>query len=381
MLKCQKDSFDLDEGVTYLNGAYMSPLLNKVRDVGLQALVKKSKPWSIPPAAFFDSVLHLKKLVARVIQTDQTERIVIIPSVSYGMANVARNIKFKKGDHIVLLDKQFPSNYFIWKSLAEKHELILDIVSPPADSNQHGPSWNEALLNTITTATRLVTIEHIHWADGTIFDLKAIRKKTNEVGALLVVDVTQSLGAFPFDQSLFQVDALVGAAYKFMMGPYAMGIAYYGPAFDQGTPIEENWINKKGSEVFEKLLDYESEYKPGAARYSMGEQSQFIHVPMQIAAFEQLLDWNIDNIQSYCKGIVDTILPSLKENDIWIEEKLWRANHLFGIRPSQGITVSLKEKLLANQIYVSYRSDTIRISPNVYNTAEDLIKLVATIIE
>ncbi|MEP7321154.1 MAG: aminotransferase class V-fold PLP-dependent enzyme [Saprospiraceae bacterium] len=381
MLKCQKDSFDLDEDITYLNGAYMSPLLNKVRDAGLHALIKKSKPWSIPPTAFFDSVLYLKQLAARVIQTDQPERIAVIPSVSYGMANVARNIKFKKGDHIVLLDKQFPSNYFIWKSLAEKHELILDIVSPPSDSNQRGPSWNEAVLKAITPATKLVTLEHIHWADGTLFDLKAIREKTNEVGALLVVDVTQSLGAFPFDQSVFKVDALVGAAYKFMMGPYAMGVAYYGPAFDHGTPIEENWINKKGSEVFEKLLDYESDYKPGAARYSMGEQSQFIHVPMQIAAFEQLLEWGIDNIQSYCKGIVDTILPSLKENGIWIEEQPWRANHLFGIRPAQGITVSLKEKLLDNHIYVSYRSDTIRISPNVYNSPEDLIKLVSTIIE
>ena len=125
----------------------------------------------------------------------------------------------------------------------------------------------------------------------------------------MIVDATQSMGAYPFDQQIFQVDALIAAAYKFMMGPYAMGLAYYGPAFDQGQPIEENWINKEGSEVFEKLLDYTDEYKPGASRYSMGEQSQFIHVPMQIAATEQLLSWGVDQIQSYCASLVDPLLP------------------------------------------------------------------------
>lgn len=376
MLDCQKALFDFEEGVTYLNGAYMSPLLNTVRDAGLQSLVRKSKPWSLPPGSFFDGVEKLKKQVSTLINTDQPDRIAVIPSVSYGIANVAKNIQFTPGDRIVLLDKQFPSNYFMWKSIAEKKGVMLDIVSPPHSSSHRGYAWNEAVLNAITPETKLVTIEQVHWADGTLFDLKAIRLKSRAVGALMVVDLTQSLGAYPFDQTLYEVDAIVAAGYKFLMGPYAMGVAYYGKVFDQGVPIEENWINKKGSEVFEKLLDYEPEYKPGAARYSMGEQSQFIHVPMQIAAIEQILTWGVSNVQAYCEDLVDSILPLLNGHDIWIEEKPFRANHLFGIRPSGGITQIIKARLLANKIYVSYRGDTIRISPNVYNTKEDMLRLV-----
>ena len=345
MLNCQKNLFDIDDGITYLNGAYMSPLMNTVRDIGYTALASKSKPWAIPPVSFFDSVERLKRIAAQLIHTADSDRMAIIPSVSYGIATVAKNIHFKKGDHIVLLDKQFPSNYFIWKKLAEKHDLILDIVSPP-DSIQRAEAWNENLLNTITPATKLVTMEHIHWTDGTRFDLAAIRKKTNEVGALLVVDATQSLGAYPFDQQIFQVDAVVAAGYKSLLGPYSIGIAYYGAAFDGGEPIEDNWINKKGSEVFEKLLDYESEYKPGAARYSMGEQSQFIHVPMLTAAITQILEWGVDQMQSYCQSMVDSILPTLIENNIWIEDRAWRANHLFGLRPTMGITTILKGKII-----------------------------------
>ena len=60
----------------------------------------------------------------------------------------------------------------------------------------------------------------VHWADGTIFDLEKIRKKTKEVGALLIVDGTQSVGAMPFDVNKIKPDALVCAAYKWLMGPY-----------------------------------------------------------------------------------------------------------------------------------------------------------------
>ena len=380
MLNCQKDLFDFEEGVTYLNGAYMSPMLNSVRDAGLLSLARKSRPWTLPPTSFFDGVEKLKKLVSTLIHSKEYDRIAIIPSVSYGMANVAQNIDFKPGDHIVLLDKQFPSNYFVWKRIADRVGVILDIVSPPVGVAHRGKAWNEAVLNAITPLTKLVAIEQVHWVDGTLFDLKSIREKSRSLGALMVVDLTQSLGAYPFDQTMYDVDAIIAAGYKFLMGPYAMGIAYYGKIFDHGVPIEENWMNKRGSEVFEKLLDYETEYKSGAARYSMGEQSQFIHVPMQIAAVEQILNWGASNVQAYCEELVNSILPVLSQHGIWIEEKNFRASHLFGIRPPAGISVAMKEKLLANKIYVSYRGDTIRISPNVYNTKQDLQRLIAHLV-
>ncbi|MBK9679978.1 MAG: aminotransferase class V-fold PLP-dependent enzyme [Saprospiraceae bacterium] len=376
MLICQKDKFEFEEGITYLNGAYMSPLLKSVAEIGCDHLKKKMQPWRIAPAAFFDQVDRLKSLVSRMLNIDTPDRIAIIPSASYGVANAAKNIDFKKGDRIVLLDRQFPSNYYIWKKIANQKELHIDIVSPPAQNQDRGKKWNANLLDAINERTKVVSMEHVHWTDGTLFDLEAVRKKTRQVGALLIVDATQSMGAYPFDQQIFQVDALIAAAYKFMMGPYAMGLAYYGPAFDQGQPIEENWINKEGSEVFEKLLDYTDEYKPGASRYSMGEQSQFIHVPMQIAATEQLLSWGVDQIQSYCASLVDPLLPVLEQQGIWIEDQPYRANHLFGLKPSQNITPKLKQNLMEHKVYVSYRGDTIRVSPNVYNTLEDLQKLI-----
>ncbi|MDZ4709073.1 MAG: aminotransferase class V-fold PLP-dependent enzyme [Saprospiraceae bacterium] len=378
-MNCQKEHFFTDPSVTYLNGSYMSPQLKVVESAGIQALQKKNQPWNILPGDFFYESERLKKLFARLIHIDTDERIAIIPSVSYGITNAARNIQFKPGDRIVLLEKQFPSNYYIWHELAKQHQLDLHIVRIPTTLKQRGKSWNELLLQSINHRTRLVSIEQVHWTDGTLFDLIPVGERARDVGSLLIIDATQSLGILDFDQSQIKADAVIAASYKWLLGPYSIGCAYYGPAFDHGDPIEASWMNKNGSEVFEDLLKYEPVYKPGAARYNMGEQSQFIQVPMLARALTQILEWGVGPMQHYCKRLVDQVLPAIEKQGLWIEDEGFRANHLFGIRAPQGLKAGLKQALLDQKIYVSCRDDAIRVSPNVYNSADDLNVLVEAI--
>lgn len=377
MLTCQKHKFSIDDDITWLNGSYMSPQLKAVEEAGIAALKRKSKPWTIPPSDFFNAVEEVKILFSRLINCKEVQRVALIPSVSYGIANAARNIKFEKGDEILLVDQLFPSNYFIWKKIANDKGLNIKIIKAPDTLERRGQKWNEEILKSISPLTKVIALEHCHWADGTRFDLKAIRLATNRVGALMIIDGTQSVGAYPFDLQEFNADALIVAGYKWMMGPYSIGMAYYNNYFDHGDPIEHNWINKVNSEVFEKLTDYEEAFKTGAARYSMGEQSQFVHAPMLRVAIEQLLEWGQDNIQEYTGELIKTTLPRLQEKKIWMEDANHRGNHLIGLRPPYHIDNSFKNKLILNKVFVSYRGDFIRVSPNIYNSMEDMTKLVS----
>jgi selenocysteine lyase/cysteine desulfurase len=116
---------------------------------------------------------------------------------------------------------------------------------------------------------------HIHWADGTLFDLVAIRKKAHSLGAKLIIDGTQSVGALPFSVQEIQPDALICAGYKWLMGPYSIGMAYYADSFNDGQPLEYNWINRLNSEDYSQLVNYQDSYKPKADKYSVGESSNF----------------------------------------------------------------------------------------------------------
>lgn len=380
MLARQHNKFSLPSGITYLNCAYMSPLMKQVEKAGMAGLKAKRNPALIAPRDFFTLSVLLRKEFAKLIHLKDAQRVAIIPSVSYGLANVAHNVRLHASDKVIVLAEQFPSNYYPWQRLCQDNRAQLVVVSP-GQSVHRGKTWNEKILEAIDQRTRVVALGHVHWADGTLFDLKALRKRTREVGALLVIDGTQSVGALPFDVEDIQPDALVCGGYKWLMGPYAIGLAYYGPYFDEGKPIEENWINRLDSEDFASLVNYESHYQPGALRYDVGERSNFILTPMMLAALKQINEWKPKAIQSYCDSITRKAISLLRTNGFWIEEDAYRARHLFGLRLPTGMKMkAVRASLKKNHIAVSFRGDAIRVSPHLYNQERDMLKLATTLL-
>ena len=139
-------------------------------------------------------------------------------------------------------------------------------------------------------------LPNCHWTDGGLVDLVAIGARCREVGAALVLDVTQSLGAMPFEVGAVRPDYLACATYKWLLGPYSMGFCYVAPHRHEGRPLEHNWIHRKDSEDFAGLVAYRDEYQPGARRYDVGERSNFALMPMVVAALEQIFEWGVDEI-------------------------------------------------------------------------------------
>ncbi len=378
MLTNQKEKFKLPDSVTYLNGAYMSPLLRSVEKIGHEVLSQKCLPYEILAEDFFLGVEKIRRTFANFVDVSDYQNTAIIPSASYGISTVANNVKLNRGDEILIADGQFPSNVYAWQKLAEKYNAIVKIIDPPENFKNRGKAWNQSILDNITAKTALVAISPAHWADGTLFDLKAIRKKTRIYNALLIIDGAQSLGAFPFSINAIDPDAVITVGYKWLLGPYGLGMAYYADHFNDGEPIENNWINRHNSEDFSQLVNYESKYQPKAGRYNMGECSNFNLVPMLTKSMEQLTEWRPENIQNYCEHISKNAIVELQNLGCYIEEDAYRAKHLFGVYLPSTINLDkLKAEFSKHKIYVSFRGNAIRVSPNVYNSKEDFEKLVA----
>jgi len=375
MISCKHSKFSLPANITYLNCAYMSPLLKSTEKAGIRGLRRKRNPGSISPQDFFKESDELREEFAKLIHASDSKRIVIIPSVSYGLASVARNLIIGPGEKIIVAADQFPSNYYPWQRLAAANKAEVVAVTPPDELEQRGRIWNERILDAIDNRTKAVAIGNIHWADGTLFRLEEIRTRTRDVGALLIIDGTQSVGALPFDVNQIQPDALICAGYKWLLGPYSVGVAYYNEYFDNGQPIEENWINRLNSEDFSQLVTYNASYQEGSLRYEVGEHSNFALVPMLINSIRQVNRWGVENIQSYCKGIGEDAVALLQQEGFWIEDAAFRSSHLFGIRIRDRNPQKIKEALIKNKIYVSFRGEAIRVSPYVYNNRRDMDKL------
>ncbi len=121
MIPNQRHLFDLPDDVSYLNVAYTAPLLHAAAKAGRDAIQAKQNPWTISSKDFFQSVETVRGLFARIIGCDP-DCVAIIPAVSYGIALAAKNLPVEKGQSIIVLQDQFPSNVYSWHKLAGREK-------------------------------------------------------------------------------------------------------------------------------------------------------------------------------------------------------------------------------------------------------------------
>lgn len=388
VLSSQQAAFDLPAGLHYINCATRAPMSRAVAEAGQQALHQQANPFGLHPDDFFTGAVRVRALFSELINNPDPDRIAIIPSVSYGMAVVARNLTRKPGigagQRIVMVGGEFPSDVYAWDRVVPELGLSVTVVPMPDSFPQSparmGPAWNEDLLAAIGPDVAVVVVPPVHWMYGIRFDLEAVAQRAREVGAWLVIDGTQAVGALPFDLDVIRPDALICAGYKWLMGPYSLGLAYFGPAFDDGIPLEESWMNRLGSNHFNRLTDYQPAYRPKAYRYNVGEHTHFLQMPMLEIALSQLLAWQPARIQHYCDMLCRDAWPALEELGCRVEPEAGsrgRSHHLVGLwLPEQSDPMTVQQALLAEKVSVSARDRVLRIAPHLYNTPADIDALV-----
>ncbi len=376
MIENQRHLFDIADDVAYLNCAYMSPLMKSVQEAGRTGIAVKAQPWTITQEDFFTRSARARELFAELINGDP-HSVALVPAASYGLAIAARNLPVGRDQEIVVLEDQFPSNVYVWRELAGRSDAHMRTVTwaEASGAGNAGTDWTSALTEAISERTAIVALGHCHWTDGSLVDLAQVAERCREAGAALVLDITQSGGAWPFDVSEVRPDFLVCACYKWLMGPYTMGFLHVDPKWHGGEPLEHSWIARKGSQDFGGLVAYQDAFQPGAERFDMGERANFHLMPMAAAAVEQILEWTVPDIAETLSLKTRAIAERAASLGLRTDPLHLRAGHFLGVRFPQGIRSGLLADLAAQKIYVSVRGDAMRITPHLYNTEADVDRL------
>lgn len=362
-----RDRFEIPSDVTYLNCANMAPQLKSVTEAGLEAVRAKSSPWKLSAAEWFSGAEILRTLAGQLLDVD-SEGIALVPAVSYGIAVAAANLPLSANQAVVLLDQEFPSNVYAWRELARKTGARIVTVRRSEET-----SWTEALERGVDKNTAIVAVPQCHWTDGSKIDLERVAQRARKVGAALVIDASQSLGACPLDLGRVQPDFLVAVGYKWLLGPYGLGYLYVAPKWrSSGVALEQSWLTRAGSEDFTRLVEYTDEYRPGARRFDMGEFPQFALGPMAIAALRQVLAWGVTHIHTTLSTLTAEIAQRTREEGYSALTPDQRCGHMIGIRHPGGIPSELAARLNEAKIFVSIRGDSIRIAPHLYNDRNDI---------
>jgi selenocysteine lyase/cysteine desulfurase len=371
MIPCQRHLFDIPDDVAYLNCAYMSPLMKPVLEAGTAGLARKAHPWQLTPDKFFTGADEFRATAAQLID-GSADCIAIVPSASYGIATAARNLPVKKGQSILVLADQFPSNYYPWQRRAEGTGAALKVVPWPEDDD-----WTAAVLISLTADVAIAALPHVQWTSGGRLDLVRIGEACRKLGTALVLDLTQSLGALPFSVRDVQPDFAVAASYKWLLGPYSVGFLYVAPKWHGGMPLDENWIQRANARDFSTLILYTENYDAGARRFDMGERSNFALLPAAVRAMKQLLDWGVAQISETAGALNRQLAEAAADLGFSAPAEPLRAPHYLALRRKEAIPKQLPEMLAREKVFVSVRGSSIRVTPHVYNTVEDGERLIA----
>jgi len=358
--------FDLPRDEAYLNAAQIGPLPIQAAKAGQQAYADKQRPWTLSTQAnFFDAPADLRAEAAKLFQASVKD-IALVPAASYGLATAAKNLNLQSGDEIVLLEGQFPSNVYTWRTLAQQTGAEIRMAK-----RRKTQTWTQAVLAEITSKTRLVACGALHWIDGGRIELETVSRHVKNCGAALVLDLTQSLGVMPFDVAKVDPDFAVAAAYKWLLGPYATGFLYVAPRHQTGQPLEENWINRSASEDFSRLIDYRDTYQSGAARFDMGERSNHQLVPAALESLRFINSLGVEMINKLCTHTSQALAESVDKLGFKADTPD-QASHYLSLSVPDNTPKDLADQLRHQGVHVSQRGPRLRVSAHVYSDDQDI---------
>eukprot|EP00937_MAST-01D_sp_MAST-1D-sp2_P001708 g1708.t1 len=388
--------FDIGDGTVYLSCASRSPLLRTACDAATEALRNKMRPWTIPSG---DLAGEARGLFAKLVHADASD-IALTPSTSYAISVAASNVSLHAGQHVVVLEDQMSSNVLPWQARAQREGAHLRVV--PWPDYAAGGTWTESVLRCIDADTGVVAVPPLHWSDGSLLDLERVGRRCREVGAALVVDGTQAVGAMPCDVRRWGAAFLACSVHKWLLSPYGCSFLYVSPAYQQGgqgapgalAPLEHHSRNRspRGGDDWDEGgymtqgCGYPDSFKPGACRFDGGGRPNIHLLPAVIKSLEQVVAWRPERIAGALAPLAQRLATRARAMGWVVAPEV--SNHIIGLWPAPGPVSALggagaragtradveriASELQKRRIHIAARCGALRVSPYLYNTIEQM---------
>lgn len=239
--------------------------------------------------------INAKRSQEIVFTKNATEALNLI-AYSYGLNNIGA------GDEIVISISEHHSNLVPWQHVAKAKGATLKYIYLEADGNLSV----EDIENKITERTKLVAVTQVSNVLGLKNDVAAIVKKAHSVGAVCVVDGSQSVAHMAVDVQALGADFFAFSGHK-MLSPMGIGVLYgkY-ELLDAMPPF------LMGGDMIEYVQEQDTTWAELPAKFEAGTQNVGGAAGLT-AAIDYLEKITFDRIEAIEKDLVDYALPKLRE--------------------------------------------------------------------
>ena len=223
--------------------------------------------------------------------------------------------------------------------------------------------------------TRLLSIAWVRYQTGERRDLAALGRLCREREVLFAVDGSQGVGGLAFDLGETPCDLLACSGYKWLLGPYGLGFAVLGPALvDRLEPGNVNWFAVQGARDFSRLDRCRLELEPGARRFDVNETANFFNLLPGIESLRYLDEVGVARAENHVRALQDRLVDRLPSGFRLLADpgSPTRSNICCLVGEDEELADRAGHALARRRVEVSRREGTLRISPFVFNTADDL---------
>lgn len=353
----------------YLNSAATAPLPSVSVEAVEAQLSDVSRNGSLNYSDWVRTKGRCRELVAEMLNV-RTEQVAFLRNTSDGFAAAANGIRWKDSDNVVSFSREFPSNFYPWRSVRDRYGVELRLCR-----EVDGRVDLDEMLGFIDSRTRVVTISAVQFASGFRADLERIGEAARRVGALFSVDMIQAFGAMPLDLSGLGVDIAAGASHKWLCSPEGCGISVLSDrALEVIEPVLVGWISVRDPWNF---ADTEQEFKPGALALESGTGPASLFYGME-KSLGIIKAAGPERIRTYLTELTDGLCESLAGTayEVVSSREPSEKSQIVCIRHRDRPAAEIAKHLQAAGIVVSPRGDRLRIAPHLFNNDEDMARLV-----
>lgn len=332
-------------------------------------------PWTQSFDALEARVEALRRCAAMTLFDNDVDGLAIVPSAAYGIATAARNLPLNRGDAVLVLEDQFPSNLLAWQQRCS--DVGASIVVARRDGCME---WTDAVLAALAQhpRVRVVAIAQAHWHDGAVLDLARIAARTRAICAALVLDLSQSLGAMPVDLAAWQPDFIVAVGYKWLLGTRGLAWLWAAPRWrDEGTAIEQHWSAREDSQVWRFDATHAPRHRAGARRFDAGGVVDGERIAMAEAAFAQLRAWSVPGIVHHLAERMAALDASLDAHGLDTWRTFRHAPHFTALRPPSALLDSVAAAFRREGIVCTRRAGVLRLAPHLHVAVEAMRHVAA----
>lgn len=289
-----------------------------------------------------------------------------VKNTSEGLNIAAQGLGLKPGDNVLLTDLDHENQIYAWRHLEARGVEIRWVP------NREGRLPVEAFVERMDRRTRVVAVSYVTYNNGHRVNLPALAEACHARGVLVVVDGIQGLGILGTPLPALGVDILAAGAHKGLLGLNGTGILY---CREDLIPAIQPPFAARSSMVPEQATQGELRLAPDAHRFEIGNFNYIgLWVIRRSAEFLakiglQHIEERVRTLTTALIGLADRRRLSVRTPRAWEE----RAGIVSIAIPDVEKTVA---RLRTQRIIVSAKDGALRVSPHVYNTEEELEKLI-----